>query len=199
VGRRLSSDRFVGRKDELRELDLAAQASAGQQPALILLGGDSGVGKTRLIREFERQLAARDVLVLRGEAVEQEDGELPYTPLTSALRPLARAGDPAFSELGRGSRAQLAALLPGLDDGGSPAGPLEPSAQVRLFEALLDLLGILSDRQPVALFLEDLHWADRSTRTFVSFLARSLRQERLLVVLSYRWMSFTAAIPSGPC
>jgi predicted ATPase/DNA-binding CsgD family transcriptional regulator len=186
VGRRLSSDQFVGRASELRELESAARASAAGRPALILLGGDSGVGKTRLIRELERQLAADDVLVLRGEAVEQEDGDLPYAPLTGALRPLARTADPALAELSRGSRAQLAALLPGLDDTAGPGGSLESSAQVRLFEALLDLLSILSERQPVALFLEDLHWADRSTRTFVSFLARSVRQERLLVVLTYR-------------
>jgi DNA-binding CsgD family transcriptional regulator/tetratricopeptide (TPR) repeat protein len=186
VGRRLSSDRFVGRAEELRELASAARASAAGEPALILLSGDSGVGKTRLIREFERELTDDDVLVLRGEAVEQEDGELPYTPITSALRPLSRAGHPAFSELGRGSRSQLAALLPGLDDAGTPPATLDGSAQVRLFEALLDLLGILSERQPVALILEDIHWADRSTRTFVSFLARSLRTERLLVVVTYR-------------
>ena len=186
VGRRLTSEQFVGRTEELRELELVAEASAAQQPALILLGGDSGVGKSRLIREFEGRLGSQDVLVLRGEAVEQEDGELPYGPLTSALRPLARAGDPAFDELGRGSRAQLAALLPGLDDQEPAAGALEPSAQVRLFEALLELLDVLSERQQVALVLEDLHWADRSTRTFVAFLARSLRQERLVVVLTYR-------------
>ncbi len=186
VGRRLSSDQFVGRTSELQELESAARSSAAERPALILLGGDSGVGKTRLIREFEQQLADDDVLVLRGEAVEQEEGELPFAPLTSALRPLARAADPAFAELSRGSRNQLGALLPGLDDAASPAESLESSAQVRLFEALLDLLGILSERQPVALFLEDLHWADRSTRTFVSFLARSVRQERLLVALTYR-------------
>jgi predicted ATPase len=186
VARRLTSDHFVGRAAELRELELAAEASAAQQPVLILLGGDSGVGKTRLIREFERQLIDQDVLVLRGEAVEQEDGELPYTPLTSALRPLARAGDPAFGELARGSRVQLAALLPGLDELESPPGALDPSAQVRLFEALLELLDVLSERQQVVLLLEDLHWADRSTRMFVSFLARTMRQERLLVVLTYR-------------
>ena len=186
VARRLTSDQFVGRTEELRELELAERASAGQRPALILLGGDSGVGKTRLIREFERRLESGDALVLRGEAVEQEDGELPYTALTSALRPLARTGDPAFDELGRAGRAQLAALLPGLDDLTVQPGALETSAQVRLFEALLELLGILSERQPVVLVLEDLHWADRSTRTFVSFLARSLRRERLLVVLTYR-------------
>ncbi|MFL5824068.1 MAG: AAA family ATPase [Solirubrobacteraceae bacterium] len=186
MSRRLTSEHFVGRTDELRELESAAEASAAQQPALILLGGDSGVGKSRLIREFETLLDSRDVLVLRGEAVEQEDGELPYGALTSALRPLVRAGDPALEELGRGSRAQLAALLPGLDDQASPTNPLDPTAQVRLFEALLELLDVLSRRQQVALLLEDLHWADRSTRTFVSFLARSMRQERLLVMLTYR-------------
>ncbi len=186
MGRRLSSDQFVGRASELRELESSARASAAGRPALILLGGDSGVGKTRLIRELERQLVADDVLVLRGEAVEQEDGDLPYAALTGALRPLARTADPALAELSRGSRTQLAALLPGLDDSVSPPSSLGSSAQVRLFEALLDLLSILSQRQPVALFLEDLHWADRSTRTFVSFLARSVRQERLLVVLTYR-------------
>jgi DNA-binding CsgD family transcriptional regulator/tetratricopeptide (TPR) repeat protein len=186
VARRLTSDQFVGRAAELRELELAADASAVGRPALILLGGDSGVGKTRLIREFERLLVDRDVLVLRGEAVEHQDGELPYTPLTSALRPLARRGDPAFGELGRGSRAQLSALLPGLEESESAPPALDPSGQVRLFEALLELLDVLSERQHVALLLEDLHWADRSTRTFVSFLARSLRQQRLLVVLTYR-------------
>ncbi len=58
--------------------------------------------------------------------------------------------------------------------------------QLRLFEALLELLDCLSDTQPVALVLEDLHWADRSTRTFVTFLARSLRQERLMMLLTFR-------------
>src|SRR5205085_11223504 len=53
-------------------------------------------------------------------------------------------------------------------------------------ESLVELLDLLSERQPLALILEDMHWADRSTRTFVGFLARSLRQEPVLLVLSYR-------------
>ena len=126
-------------------------------------------------------------MLLRGEAVEQADGELPYAPLLSALRPLVRAHHPALDALSAGSRAQLATILPGLDDG-APARLTvhDPSGQVRLFEALLELLDLLSEAGPVVLILEDMHWADRSTRTFVGFLARSLRQERVVLLLTYR-------------
>ncbi len=186
VARRLTSNRFVGRASELRELEEAAEAARSREPALLLLGGDSGVGKTRLIGELERFLAERDVLVLRGEGVEQNDGELPYAPLTSALRPLLRERDPVLDELSRGSRLQLAALFPGLDDTGRATSIHDPSSQLRLFEALVEVFDLLCERSPVTLILEDMHWADRSTRTFVSFLARSLRQEPMLVVLTYR-------------
>jgi ATP/maltotriose-dependent transcriptional regulator MalT len=182
----MTSNRFVGRTSELRELEQAAEAARSRQPALLLLGGDSGVGKTRLIGELERLLTDREVLVLRGEGVEQSEGELPYAPLTSALRPLVRAHDPVLEQLSRGSRLQLAALFPGLDDTGGTSSSHDPSSQLRLFEALVELLDLLCDGGPVTLILEDMHWADRSTRTFVSFLARSLRQEPMLVVLTYR-------------
>jgi len=153
---------------------------------VVLLGGESGVGKTRLVREFERRASEGDALVLRGEAVEEADGELPYAPLIGALRPLVRARHRSLEGLGRGSRAQLAALLPGLDEEAAAADGNDPSAQVRLFEALLELLECLGEDEPVVLVLEDLHWADRSTRTFVDFLARSLRRERVVLVLTYR-------------
>src|SRR5580704_3885900 len=183
---RVTSSHFVGRTGELAELELALREAAGESPVVVLLSGDSGVGKTRLIREFERRATAGDALVLRGEAVEEADGELPYAPVIGALRPLVRARHPALDALGRGSRAQLAALLPGLDEESGASDVNDPSAQVRLFEALLELLDVLSEERPVVLVLEDLHWGDRSTRTFVDFLARSLRGERVVLLLSYR-------------
>jgi ATP/maltotriose-dependent transcriptional regulator MalT len=183
---RVTSSHFVGRVEELQELELALREAAGESPVVVLLGGESGVGKTRLVREFERHASEGDALVLRGEAVEEADGELPYAPLIGALRPLVRARHPALEALGRGSRAQLAALLPGLDEEAAASDGNDPSAQVRLFEALLELLECLGEDEPVALVLEDLHWADRSTRTFVDFLARSLRRERVVLVLTYR-------------
>ncbi len=191
---RLSSQRFIGREGELAELELAAREAARGRPALVLLGGDSGVGKTRLIAELERRLRAESAeeteptLILRGDAVQASDGELPYAALLGALRPLIRAHDPAFSQLPDVIRAQLASLLPGLQDAPvrEAAGEGDGSARLALFEALLALLDVLSERAPLVLILEDMHWADRSTLAFVAFLMRSLRAERVLVVLSYR-------------
>jgi DNA-binding CsgD family transcriptional regulator len=185
---RLTSSHLVGRVGELAELELAWQEAAGRRPVLVLLGGDSGIGKSRLVGEFEHRLSGGDAQVLRGDGVEQGEAELPYAPLLSALRPLVRQRNPALESLSAGSRGQLTALLPGLDDGGSPpgAGGAGGSGQLRLFEALLELIDVLSDASPLLLTLEDMHWADRSTRTFVAFLARSLRQERIVLLLTYR-------------
>ena len=186
---RVTSSRFVGRTGELAALERASREAAEQRPVVVLLGGESGVGKTRLVREFERRMgeaAEEDVLVLRGEAVEEAEGELPYAPLIGALRPLVRERNPALDELSRGTRTQLAALLPGLDEEPAPTTRSDASAQLRLFEGLLELIDVLSRDRVLVLTLEDLHWADRSTRTFVDFLARSLRRERVMLLLSYR-------------
>jgi DNA-binding CsgD family transcriptional regulator len=185
---RLTSSRFVGRVGELAELELALREATAGTPAVVLLGGESGVGKTRLVTELQGRLAEADepALVLRGESVEQRDGELPYAPLLSALRPVVRERHPAFERLSAVSRADLATLLPALADSGPSAERDGATGQIRLFEALLELLALFSESQPVLLVLEDMHWADRSTRAFASFAASSLRDERLVMLLTYR-------------
>jgi DNA-binding NarL/FixJ family response regulator len=187
---RLTSSRFVGRVGELAELELALSDAAEGNPVVALLGGESGVGKTRLVGELERRMrdSGSPALFLRGESVEQRDGELPYAPLLSALRPLVRAHHPALDQLTPVGRSDLATLLPALrgDRPDERRDEDDPSGQVRLFEALLELLALLCESQPVVLVLEDMHWADRSTRTFATFLARSLREERVALVLTYR-------------
>ena len=106
------------------------------------------------------------------------------------LRSLAREGDPAIAELPAPARTELAALLPELgvpDDEREPMRATESSqAQPRVFEALLWLIERLGRDTPLMLWLEDIHWADRSTRAFLSFLARNLWSERVLVVATYR-------------
>ncbi len=202
VPSRLTSSRFVGRQGELAELELAFCDAAAGRPSVILLGGDSGVGKTRLTAELEAAIVGggarngsrlpEQALVLAGECLEQGDGELPYAPLIGALRPLVRAKDPVLDELSPGSRSRLAQLLPSLgaaaperNDLGSDSN-VASGGQVQLFEALLELLDLLSHRQPLLLVIEDAHWADRATRSFIAFLSRALRAERVLALITYR-------------
>jgi DNA-binding CsgD family transcriptional regulator/tetratricopeptide (TPR) repeat protein len=183
---RVTSARFVGRTQELAELEAALADAASGRPALVLLGGDSGVGKTRLLAEFQRRALADGARVLRGEGLEHGEDELPYAPLTSSLRPLVRERDRALEAISAASRAELATLLPGLDRAEVATGAARPAGQLRLFEALLDLVAELSADSALALVLDDLQWADRSTRTFVSFLVRALRDERVMLLVAYR-------------
>jgi DNA-binding CsgD family transcriptional regulator/tetratricopeptide (TPR) repeat protein len=193
---RLTSSHFVGRAGELAELQRAFDEAASGRPGLVLLGGDSGVGKTRLVSEFEQRLTLRSeeaapgspgVIFLRGQSLEQSDGDLPYAPLLGALRPVVRGRHEALGELSAGDRSQLATILPGLEEDGRERDQRpDPSGQLRLFEAILELLEILAECEPLVLALEDVHWADRSTRAFIAFAARSVRQTRVLLLLSYR-------------
>lgn len=182
---RLTSSRFVGRRNQLAELELAYREARDGNPRLLLIAGDSGVGKTRLVTEARRFFEGAPVLL--GQGVEQGELELPYAPLLGALRPLVRDRHPVLEELSAGGRAHLATLLPSLGAAtGADATGLSADGQMRLFESLLELMHRLSEHQPLVLVLEDMHWADRSTRAFCAFLARSLIAERILVLLTYR-------------
>ena len=87
---RVTSTRFVGRAAELAELSEALEASAGGKPALALVAGESGVGKTRLASELTSVARASGARVLSGDCVELGEGELPYAPLVGALESLSR-------------------------------------------------------------------------------------------------------------
>jgi DNA-binding NarL/FixJ family response regulator/tetratricopeptide (TPR) repeat protein len=183
------SSRLIGREQELAALSAALREAADGRPALALVAGESGVGKTRLLSELARAARDEGVRVLTGECVELGEGELPYAPLIGALRPLLRAADPALAELPLPVRRELGALLPGLGgepEDGAAAEQRPADAQPRLFEALLAALDRLAADAPLLLILEDVHWADRSTRDFLAFLSRNLAEERVLAVLSYR-------------
>jgi hypothetical protein len=146
------------------------------------VAGESGVGESRLVSELAARARSPGRTGAQRRQRQLGDGELPYAPLLGALRPLVRAGDPALETLFGDRRAALAAILPGLP------GPerAEPVEQAAVFEALLALLYTLSAETPVLLLVEDLRWADSSTRAFVGFLARTLCNERVLVVATYR-------------
>ena len=164
---------LIGRDAPLRELQDALAAP----PAVVLLSGEAGIGKTRLVTELERS----DCFVLHGECIEFGGEALAYAPVVAALRGLPpdwlEAQLEALTEEARGA---LATVLPR-----AATGAGAPAAQ--LYELLLELLGRFADAHgPVLLVLEDIQWADRSTLALLAFLARNLRAERLVVLATYR-------------
>ncbi|HEV8403171.1 MAG TPA: AAA family ATPase [Candidatus Limnocylindrales bacterium] len=190
MARRLSSPVFVGRRDELQTLVEAADVAASGGAALVLVGGEAGVGKTRLVAEAAAGLRDRDWLVLEGGTVALGDDGLPFGPIVQALRALVRDVDPDRIALAAGpTLPELARLVPELSmvvgDGARPGDQVE-WLQTRIFEGILRLLGRLGEGSPVLLIIEDLHWADRSTRDLLAFLARNARDERLLIVGTFR-------------
>ena len=180
---RMTSARFVGRAGQLAELEAALHDAAEGRSSLVLVAGESGVGKSRLLDELTGRARERGALVLVGDCVELGEGELPYAPLVGALRPLLRDGHPALDALPDPLRAALTAVLPGLGDRVPSEGE---ASQSSVFEALLALLESLAEERLVLLAIEDLHWSDSSTRHFLSFLSRTLCGEHIVVVGTYR-------------
>jgi predicted ATPase len=125
-------------------------------------------------------------LVLAGGCVELSAAGLPYAPFTAGLRQLVRqrgAGEVAALLGGRGTE-ELAGLLP---EFGHPPADRDPDmARARLFEVLLALFEALAGQRPLVLVVEDLHWADRSTRDLLSFLVTNLRPAAVLLVVTFR-------------
>src|SRR6266567_3388081 len=153
---------------------------------LALVSGDAGVGKTRLVGELTPLADQRGFTVLSGHCAEVGDS-VPYLPLADALRNATQAPSvmaPLLDALA--SRPVLGRLLPDQGSGEALDGDGAGLARQQLFGAVLGLLAELADANPVLLVLEDLHWADRSTRDLLTFLSRVLHRERVAVVGTYR-------------
>ncbi|MGW6062883.1 helix-turn-helix transcriptional regulator [Streptomyces sp. NPDC055189] len=186
---------FVGRTDELGVLNDALARARGTapgtgEPQALLLGGEAGVGKTRLIEEFTAAARAEGAVVALGGCVEIGAEGLPFAPFSSALRSLRRQLPDEVDAAAADQEGELARLLPEL--GEAPQRRRGTDAQhdeegmARLFELTVRLLERLAGDRPVVVALEDLHWADASTRHLLSYLFRTLRSGSLVVVATYR-------------
>jgi DNA-binding CsgD family transcriptional regulator len=154
---------IVGRAAEIAVLAESWALARGGSPATVLIGGEAGIGKTRLVRHFTADIEAE---VLYGGCVDLSGSGLPFAPFTAALR---------------GHADTLAGPLPGdvqLDS---------DTARARLFEEMLTRLAGLSARRPVVLVIEDIHWIDRSSLDLLSFLVHNQQAAgALLCVVTYR-------------
>ncbi|MGW4964265.1 helix-turn-helix transcriptional regulator [Nonomuraea sp. NPDC004186] len=177
---------FVGRDAELAALDAAYAHAREGSPATVLLGGEAGVGKSRLIAEFAAPLAG-EAWLLSGDCPQVGENGLAFAPFTAMLRRLLReiGADGFLRLLPRGEPGELGRLLPLL---GRPAGDGDPAlTQARLFEEFLTLFENLAEDRPLVIVAEDAHWSDRSSRELLDFLIRNQQAAAaFLLVVTYR-------------
>ncbi|WP_253889933.1 helix-turn-helix transcriptional regulator [Actinokineospora diospyrosa] len=183
---------LVARGRELRRLRSAVEAAVAGRASAVLLAGDAGVGKTRMTEEVGSIASDLGALALTGRCLDAGETGLPYLPIAEALAAVREraAARPALGRL----FPEIA--LPARPDPGRVAsgmaipvvGPRyeQDIGQLQLFDAVHGLLTDLTEQTPVLLVLEDLHWADASTRSLLSFLLSRLRSQRLLILGTYR-------------
>lgn len=185
VATRQTQAPLVGRTRELDHLSAAAGIGSHPVSAAVVLGGDAGVGKTRLLTELAARARGAGWTVLVGHCLDFGDSGLPYLPFTELFGRLA-AVDPEQAELLHESRPAIDRLQPGRRlRGGGDRGD-EGMARGELFEAVHGTLQELGGSGPVLVVIEDAHWADRSTRDMISFLFARGFVTPVTVVVSYR-------------
>ncbi|MEV5438061.1 AAA family ATPase [Streptomyces sp. NPDC052682] len=178
---------FVGRGDELGTLNDALARAAAGEPQALLLAGEAGVGKTRLVEEFATAAHRRQAVVALGGCVEIGADGLPFAPFSTALRALRRELPDQLAAAAAGQEDELARLLPELGTAAArESARHDEEAMARLFELTARLLERVAADHTVVLVLEDLHWADASTRHLLAYLFRTLRTGRLVVLATYR-------------
>jgi DNA-binding CsgD family transcriptional regulator len=143
---------FVGRTEELRQLIVALEATIAGSSAAVLVGGDAGIGKSRLVAELSKRATAAGAVVVTGHCLDVAEGGAPYAPVHEVLAQLGEPGGAA----------------------GRPA------------EALPAALRRVTSERPVVVVIEDVHWADRSTRDLLTVLAGGPELARVLLVATYR-------------
>src|SRR3954471_21373010 len=183
--RHLESRSFVGRAAELAVLEEVLAAAGGGHASVVLIGGEAGVGKTRLVAELSERARAQAATVVTGACVELTAGTAPYLAITELLRDLARAlPERAWERLRAGAGPELDALMPGAHARDDVRA--DNASRARLFGQLHELLLEAAATTPLVLVLEDVHWADRSTLDLTGFLARALGSEQIVLVATYR-------------
>ncbi|WP_225794682.1 helix-turn-helix transcriptional regulator [Streptomyces aculeolatus] len=178
---------FVGRSAELGTLTEAYDRAAAGEPCAVLVGGEAGVGKSRLVEEFLARAEAAGAVAAVGNCIESGADGLPFAPFSTALRALRRRLGDRLDEVVAGQQGELARLLPELGPiPDPPAAGQGEAGRARLYELAARMLEKLAGERVLVLVVEDLHWADNSTRELLGYLLRSVQAARLLVVATYR-------------
>jgi DNA-binding NarL/FixJ family response regulator len=180
VGGRVSSPQFVGRTEQLAVLKAAFDQVTNGRTTTVLIGGDAGVGKTRLVEEFSTQLRGEQALVATGVCVPTDSGGLPYAPIVGIVRDV-------LSQLDEDNADVVGPVARGLGiDTSGEVLPVDEFAKTRLFESMLTFITKTANPSPAVFVFEDLHWADSASAELLGYLVRNLTDAKALIVVTYR-------------
>jgi len=190
---------FVGRESERAELLRLLEQAAGGRGALVTIGGEPGVGKTRLAEELMAEARERGMTALIGRCYEME-GAPPYIPFVEMVEAAARLFPAETLRTAFGDSApEVAKLIPELRRmfPDIPEPPLLPPEQERryLFNGMREFIARSGRAQPLLLVLDDLHWADDSTLVLVQHIAQQLQEMPVLLIGTYRDVELDVARP----
>ena len=175
---------LVGRERELEQIGAHVKAAIAGSGRTVLIAGEAGVGKSAFVRETVARAHANGMSALVG-ATFDSDKDLPYGPFMTAIRSAFRASPiERLHELLRTAAPDLVQLFPEM--GARPVRSDDLGERHRVVIAFQQLLAALAHEQPLLLVVEDLHWADEASLGLLQHLARELRQERVLLVATYR-------------
>jgi len=175
---------LVGREEELTRLMGYLEVACQGNGRLVIIDGEVGIGKTRLVEELIDS-AGPEAQFLIGRCYESE-AMLPYQPLAEAIRGYLPALDLDALQISKVWLGEMSKLIPELGEmlPGLPTSiPLDVAQErSRLFEGVTQFMIALSRRQPLVLFIDDLHWADRPTLQLLQYLTRNIACERVLLI-----------------
>jgi predicted ATPase len=182
VSRRVTSPVLIGRAAEVAAATSAIVSARAGRARVVLVSGDAGIGKTRLVSEVCGRARQAGMLAAVGGCVQMGDAAVACAPLAEVLRDLLRQlGAVTLTELMGPGAAEISPLL-----GGEVVAVGASRGGSALFEHLLGLLVRLGEHRPALMVFEDLHRAEPSTRDLVAFLVRNLREAAVAIMLTYR-------------
>jgi ATP/maltotriose-dependent transcriptional regulator MalT len=191
---------IVGRAEQRARLGQTLDDVIDDGSRFVIMGGDAGAGKTTVVEAFVADLfgplADRKAQLIRGQCVPMGEEGLPYAPIVGALRDLENQhGREQILEWVGVGRQVLGALLP---DVGPAPRENDDTIRLQLFEAVTMLLERASENGPLVVIMEDIHWADESTRHVLRFLARALADAPVMIITTYRTDELTRRHPLRP-
>lgn len=185
---RTARGQLVGRARELAEMDALWKRTLSGETHVLLLGGEAGIGKTRLVQEFTVSAESSGARVLTGKC--HSEGNAPYSPISQMIRTILASSRSTDYAIPAFILADLLTLAPQLRPRYPEILPnprLDPNFErERVFDSFVSWCEKLSEQAPLVLWLEDANWADSGTLSLVRHLARVTQKARLLIVMTYR-------------